>query len=107
MYPKIKPYEIHMLKVDTLEGKDVSLYVESSGNQEGVMVLYLHGGPGDCSTPNIRQLYNPRVYNIVLFDQRGCGKSKPRSHLKKNTTQLLIEDIEKIRKYKGYENMVV
>ena len=106
MYPKIKPYETVLLKVDTLEGKDVKLYVESSGNPEGVMVLYLHGGPGDCSTPNIRQLYNPQ-YNIVLFDQRGCGKSKPRGHLKKNTTALLIDDIEKIRKYKGYEKMVV
>jgi len=107
MYPKIKPYEVHMLPVDTLDGAAVKLYVESSGNKQGVMVLYLHGGPGDCSHPNIRQLYNPDKYNIVLFDQRGCGKSKPKGHLKKNTTSLLLNDIEKIRKYKGYEKMVV
>jgi proline iminopeptidase len=107
MYPVIKPYETTMLKVDTLHGEDVRIYVESSGNKEGVLVIYLHGGPGDCSHPNIRQLYNPKLYNIVLFDQRGCGKSKPRGHLEKNTTPHLLEDIEKIRIYKGYETMVV
>jgi proline iminopeptidase len=107
MYPKIKPYEVKMLKVDTLHGEDIKLYVESSGNKDGVMVIYLHGGPGDCCHPNVRQLYNPNVYNIVLFDQRGCGKSKPRGHLEKNTTQHLLEDIDKIREYKGYEKMVV
>ena len=107
MYPKIKPYEITMLPVDSLDGKEVSLYVESSGNPQGILVIYLHGGPGDCSRPYIRQLFNPKVYNIVLFDQRGCGKSKPKGHLKKNTTQLLLEDMEKIREYKGYEKMVV
>jgi proline iminopeptidase len=107
MYPKIKPYEIKMLKVDSLQGEDIRIYVESSGNTDGVLVIYLHGGPGDCSHPNVRQLYNPKVYNIVLFDQRGCGKSKPRGHLEKNTTQHLIEDIDAIRKYKGYEKMIV
>jgi len=96
-----------MLPVDTVDGKEVRLYVESSGNKEGVMVLYLHGGPGDCCHPNIRQLYDPRVYNIVMYDQRGCGKSLPKGHLKKNTTPLLLDDIEKIRKYKGYDKMVV
>jgi len=107
MYPKIKPYEVTMLPVDTLHGEKIKLYVESSGNPQGVMVIYLHGGPGDCSHPNVRQLYNPKLYNIVLFDQRGCGKSKPKGHLEKNTTQHLLEDIDKIREYKGYEKMIV
>lgn len=107
MYPKIKPYETVQLPVDSLDGKEVSIYVESSGNPEGVLVMYLHGGPGDSSHPNIRQVFNPKWYNIVLFDQRGCGKSLPKGHLKKNTTQLLLEDMEKIREYKGYEKMVV
>ena len=108
MYPPLRPYETMMFHVDTLRnGKHVQLYVEWSGNPNGIPVLYLHGGPGDHSSPLIRQFYNPAHYNIILFDQRGCGKSTPKGHLEKNTTRDLICDIECIRELKGYESWVV
>jgi proline iminopeptidase len=96
------------LHVDTLKnGEKVNVYVECSGNPNGVMVLYLHGGPGDGVSPRMRQWFNPEKYNIVLFDQRGCGKSTPRNHTEKNKTNLLISDMEKIRTRLKYSSMVV
>ena len=108
MSPPIRPYETKRVHVDTLNNGDlVQLYVELSGNPQGIPVIYCHGGPGDRSTPYIRQLYNPKKYNIILFDQRGCGKSLPLAHLEKNTTPDLLNDMEKIRKLLGYERWVV
>lgn len=108
MYPPIHPYETKMVHVDLLKnGEPVRLYVELSGNPQGIPVLYCHGGPGDHSSPYIRQLYNPKKYNIILFDQRGCGKSLPLAHLEKNTTQDLLKDMEKIRILLGYDRWVV
>ena len=108
MYPPILPYRAEKIHVDTLnDGRKVEVYYEMSGNPNGIPIIYLHGGPGDCSSPQLRQLYDPKTYNIILFDQRGCGKSSPPVHTEKNTTQLLINDIEKIRILNCIESMIV
>ena len=96
------------LEVDILSsGEKVCIHIECSGNPKGYPVIYLHGGPGDCINPRVRRLYNPKKYNIVMFDQRGCGKSKPHCHTEKNTTQLLISDMEKIRELVGCDKWLV
>jgi proline iminopeptidase len=108
MYPSIQPHKRLHLHVDTLsDGKKVKIYVECSGNSQGILVIYLHGGPGDHTVPRLRRLYDPKVYHIVLFDQRGSGQSRPLNHTEKNTTQDLIKDIECIRKYMNAEKMLV
>ena len=108
MYPSIIPYKRGRLRTDTLsDGRPVEVYVECSGNPKGKPVIYLHGGPGDRTTPRIRRLYDPRFYNIILFDQRGCGYSQPANHTEKNTSQLLIRDIEAIREYLNIPSMIV
>ena len=108
MYPPIQPYKSFYLHVDTLSiGEKVNVHVECSGNPNGIVVIYLHGGPGDCINLRMHRLYNPKKYHIVLFDQRGCGKSTPRNHTEKNTTKHLIQDIECIRKHIQCERMVV
>jgi len=108
MYPAISPYKKIFLHVDTLSsGEKVKVYVECTGNPKGYPVVYLHGGPGDHISPHIRKLYNPKKYHIIMFDQRGCGKSKPYFHTEKNTTQLLISDMEKIREWVGCETWLV
>ena len=83
------------------------LYVEQSGNPRGESVVVLHGGPGSPSKPRHRRYYNPDKYRIIIFDQRGCGKSKPLGELRENTTQDLVEDIEKIRKHLGIDKWYV
>ena len=108
MYPNRRPYKKTWLHVDTLStGENVNVYIECSGNPKGYPVIYLHGGPGDHINPHIRRLYNPKKYNIIMFDQRGCGKSKPAYHTEKNTTQLLISDMEKIREMVGCKQWLV
>ena len=108
MYPKIKPYSKKYLHVDTLtSGKPVNVYVECGGNPDGYPVVYLHGGPGDRINSHVRRLYNPKKYNIIMFDQRGCGNSTPSYHTEKNTTQHLISDMEKIREWVGCDRWLV
>jgi len=108
MYPSITPYKKMKLEVDILSsGEKVCIHIECSGTPKGYPVIYLHGGPGDCINPRVRRLYNPKKYNIVMFDQRGCGKSKPHCHTEKNTTQLLISDMEKIREWVGCDKWLV
>ena len=108
MYPSVQPHHVAMLHVDTLpNGKKVELYVECSGNAKGIPVIYLHGGPGDHITPRHRRWYDPKAYHIILWDQRGAGQSKPSNHTERNTTKLLISDMEKIRAYVGVEKWVV
>ena len=108
MYPSIQPHHTTMLHVDTLpDGKKVELYIECSGNKEGIPVIYLHGGPGDHITPRHRRWYDPKAYHIILWDQRGTGQSKPLNHTERNTSKLLIRDMEKIRKYVGVNKWVV
>ena len=93
LYPEIQPYETGMLDV----GDGHSLYWELSGNPNGKPVVFLHGGPGAGSSEKHRRQFNPDKYKILVFDQRGCGKSKPYAELEANTTWHLVEDIEKLR----------
>lgn len=89
------------------DGRPIEVYYELSGNPRGVPVVYLHGGPGDHISSSFRSMYDPRRYCVLLFDQRGCGKSRPRNHLEKNTTADLLADMEALRKMAGFEKMVV
>lgn len=108
MYPSIQPYYKTMLQVDVLKNNQkVEIYLECSGNKNGIPVIYLHGGPGDHVTPRHRRWYDPKHYHIILFDQRGSGQSKPLNHTEKNTTKLLIEDMEAIRKHLDINKWVV
>ncbi len=93
LYPEIQPNETGMLDV----GNGQSLYWELSGNPNGKPVVFLHGGPGGGSSPDHRRQFNPDKYKILVFDQRGCGKSTPYADLSHNTTWDLVEDIEKLR----------
>lgn len=92
-YPEIEAYQTGHLKVSDLH----SIYYEQSGNPEGKPVVFIHGGPGGGVEPSMRRFFDPKKWRIVLFDQRGCGKSLPFSELKDNTTWDLVSDIEKLR----------
>jgi proline iminopeptidase len=93
LFPAIEPYEIGMLDV----GDGHSLNWELCGNPNGKPVVFLHGGPGGGSSPDHRRQFNPEKYKILVFDQRGCGKSTPYASLENNTTWDLVEDIERLR----------
>jgi proline iminopeptidase len=103
----VEPYETGQLGV----GDGQSLYWEACGNPVGVPAVVLHGGPGSGSTPSDRRLFDPVVYQIILFDQRGCGRSRPRvdatTDLSANTTEHLIADIERLRQLRGIERWLV
>jgi len=103
LYPKIRPYAEHKIKVDDLH----TIYVEECGVPEGIPILFLHGGPGAGCEEYHRRFYDPTKYRIILFDQRGCGRSTPHICLEKNTTQDLIEDIEKIRAHLGVQRWML
>jgi proline iminopeptidase len=93
LYPPIEPYETGMLDV----GDGHRLYWELCGNPNGKPVVFLHGGPGGGSSPDHRRQFNPDKYKILVFDQRGCGKSTPYASLENNTTWDLVGDIENLR----------
>jgi len=93
LYPPFEPYRSGHLDV----GDGHSLFWELSGNPDGKPVVFLHGGPGGASSPEHRRQFNPEKYKILVFDQRGCGKSTPFANLENNTTWDLVEDIEKLR----------
>lgn len=93
LYPPIQPYNSFALPVSELH----TLYVEECGNPDGIPVVFLHGGPGAGCTENHRRYFDPQRYRIVLFDQRGCGRSTPHAELAQNTTWDLVADIERIR----------
>ncbi len=103
LYPAIQSNQMHQLSVS--DGHE--LYIEESGNPEGVPVVFLHGGPGASCEPVNRCYFNPEQYRIILFDQRGSGKSKPHASISNNTTQNLIQDLEKIREYLNVSQWVV
>jgi proline iminopeptidase len=94
-YPPIEPYNTGRLKVSDLH----EIYFEESGNPRGKPVVFLHGGPGGGSEPKQRRFFNPAKYRIILFDQRGCGKSTPYASLESNTTWDLVADTEKLREH--------
>jgi proline iminopeptidase len=93
LFPAIEPYAIGMMPVDEIH----TLYWEESGNPEGLPVLFLHGGPGAGSNAMHRTFFDPKIWRIVIFDQRGAGRSTPRGDIRNNTTELLIQDIEQLR----------
>ena len=103
LYPPIEPYNDFFLKVSKLH----TIFVEESGNPEGKPVIFLHGGPGGGSEPIYRQYFDPQRWRIIIFDQRGCGKSLPHAELEENTTWDLVRDIEMIREYLKIDSWVV
>lgn len=103
LYPPIAPHTTGFLQVSDLH----ALYYEVSGNPEGKPIVFLHGGPGGGTMPLYRQFFDPQRWRIVLFDQRGCGQSKPHAELQDNTTWDLVEDIERLRLHLGIERWTV
>lgn len=93
LYPDISPYQIHRLEVDAPH----VIYLEESGNPDGIPVLFVHGGPGAGCESYHRRFFDPEIYRIILFDQRGSGRSTPHAELEGNTTQALVADMEVIR----------
>lgn len=107
-YPPIEPYETGTLDV----GDGHRLYWETCGNPDGTPALWLHGGPGSGSSVGSRRNFDPTAYRTVLFDQRGCGRSRPLAtepgvDLSTNTTGHLIADIERLREHLGIQRWVV
>lgn len=103
LYPAIEPYKTHRLQVNEVH----NLYIEEAGNPLGQPVVFLHGGPGGGVSPEHRSFFDPKHYRIVLFDQRGSGKSTPSADLRENTTWDLVRDIERIRAMLGIEKWLV
>lgn len=103
LFPPIEPHHSGMLPVDALH----TLYWEECGNPDGLPVLFLHGGPGGGISSRHRRFFHPQHYRIILFDQRGAGKSTPLGEYRNNTTQLLIDDIERIREMLGIGQWLV
>lgn len=95
LYPPIEPYDHGMLSV----GDGHTLYWEQSGEPNGVPVIFLHGGPGAGTSANHRRFFDPSFYRIILFDQRGAGRSQPYADVTNNTTDHLVADIEQVRKH--------
>ena len=103
LYPSLEPRKTGRLAVSSLH----ELYWEESGHPDGLPVVALHGGPGGGSSPEMRRFFDPRRYRIILFDQRGCGRSTPHSELRENTTWDLVRDIETLRTHLGIKKWVV
>nr|WP_102868325.1 prolyl aminopeptidase [Pseudovibrio exalbescens] len=95
MFPAIQPFNSGFLRVSDLH----TIYYEESGNPDGKPVVILHGGPGGGSSPAMRRLHDPAHYRIILFDQRGCGRSTPYAELRENSTWDLVSDIELLREH--------
>ena len=102
-YPPIEPYDTGRLRVSALH----EIAYEQCGHRDGKPVVFLHGGPGGGTNPNMRRFFHPERYRVVLFDQRGCGKSTPAAALDENTTWDLVADIEKLRAHLGIERWMV
>jgi proline iminopeptidase len=96
-YPPIQPYESGRLPVDEIH----TLYWEECGNPRGIPVVFLHGGPGGGCSETSRRFFDPTRYRIILFDQRGAGRSTPHAELRNNTTAYLVADLEELRKARG------
>lgn len=103
LYPELEPYASGMLGLDGLH----KMYWEESGNPSGLPAVFLHGGPGAGAAPVHRRFFDPEVYRIVIFDQRGCGRSKPLGEIRANTTAHLVADIERLRSHLGIEKWLV
>ncbi|WP_416796059.1 prolyl aminopeptidase [Ciceribacter azotifigens] len=102
-YPEIEPYETGFLDV----GDGHSVYWERVGTKGAKPAVFLHGGPGGAISPTQRRLFDPALYDVILFDQRGCGKSTPNASIEANTTWHLVADIERLREMMGVEKWLV
>ena len=103
LYPPIEPFVTHSIEVDPPH----RLHVEECGNPQGLPVVFLHGGPGSGCEPYHRSFFDPDKYRIILFDQRGCGRSAPHAELAGNDTAALVADMETIRQRLGIERWMV
>jgi len=103
LYPSIDPFDQRMLDV----GDGHFVYVEQCGRPDGIPVIVLHGGPGGGCSPAMRRYFDPNVYRVILFDQRGCGRSRPHASVDHNTTWHLVADIELIRETLGIDAWIV
>jgi proline iminopeptidase len=103
LYPEIAPYDQGRLALDDIH----TMVYEQSGNPQGTPILFLHGGPGGGAAPLHRRLFDPKHYRIVIFDQRGAGRSEPLGEIRDNTTPLLIADIERLRAHLGIDRWFV
>ena len=103
LYPHIEPYQTAMLAL----GDTRQMHFELSGNPDGIPVVFLHGGPGAGSSPTARRFFDPARFHIILFDQRGAGKSLPSGSIDANTTAHLINDIEQLRRHLGVNKWLV
>jgi proline iminopeptidase len=103
LYPEIEPYRTGMLQVSDLH----SLYWETCGDPGGVPVIVLHGGPGGIAAPQMRRFFDPDRFHVLLFDQRGAIRSRPAAEWRENTTQLLVEDIDRLREHVGIEGRAI
>lgn len=103
LYPELEPFASGWMKTNSVH----EVYFEECGNPQGQPVVVLHGGPGGAINPAMRRYFDPAIYRIILFDQRGCGKSRPNASLDDNTTWTLIEDIERLRERCGVDKWTV
>ena len=103
LFPPIQPSRHGMLAVDDLH----TIYWEEVGNPDGIPVIFLHGGPGAGLSPLHRRFFDPQQYRVILFDQRGCGRSRPHASLENNTTWHLVADIERLRSMVGTPQWLV
>ncbi|CUH40592.1 Proline iminopeptidase [Jannaschia seosinensis] len=103
LYPPLDPFDQRMVEV----GDGHTLYVEQCGNPDGLPVVVLHGGPGGGCSPMMRRFFDPKVWRVILFDQRGCGRSRPHASVRDNTTWHLVDDIEHLRNLLGIEKWAV
>ncbi|MGV8949794.1 MAG: prolyl aminopeptidase [Cypionkella sp.] len=103
LYPPIDPFDQRQMDM----GDGHKIYVEQCGNPQGIPVLVLHGGPGGGCSPAMRRYFDPAVFRVVLFDQRGCGRSRPHASVENNTTWHLVRDIESIRAALGIDSFIL
>jgi len=103
LFPEIKPFKRHQLTVSDRH----ELYLDEAGNRDGLPVLFVHGGPGSGCDASSRRFYDPSVFHIITFDQRGCGRSTPHACIEENTTEDLIADMEAIRQHLGLDAWVL
>jgi proline iminopeptidase len=103
LYPALEPFAVQQLTV----GGPHALHVEQSGNSSGFPAIFVHGGPGSHTRAFHRRFFDPQFYRIVLFDQRGCGRSIPQGCVEENTTRHLVEDIEAVRSRLGLERVML
>lgn len=103
LYPSIGPFDQRVISVSGGH----QIYMEQCGNPKGLPVVVLHGGPGGGCSPAMRRFFDPEVYRVILFDQRGCGRSKPTASVEENTTWDLVRDIEQIRTQLAIDKWVV